>query len=324
MLSPNNIRGLILAALLAAAQISWCGDRSAESVTVIQRAVERSELRIPELAPFKLRAEIQAEDLNSKPLTGVYELTWASPTRWREEIRLAGYTETRIGGKAKVWQFPTRSFEAQRIRNVARKFAVREELSFVSAESISEPKKREVEGKQVLCVKVKSRDTLDQEYCFDPASGVLLRSRSGHEWFEYLEYQRAGAQSFPFRLVKGGKDVVRVLELRTNIQPEPGLSEPPPGITAAPGCEYPKVPKGLKLEDPPYPRGLRGTSAQVTIFGLVGADGAFRELQVIRSGGPEADSATLTALSKWTFRPAVCDDMPVPFTIEVVMHFDVY
>jgi TonB family protein len=324
MLSPPNIRRLALAAVLAIAQISWCGDQSAESVALIQHAVEGSELRTPELAPFKLRVEIQTEDLNSKPIAGTYELTWVSPTRWREEIKVGEYTETRIGGAGKIWQFPSPSSEARRIRSVAQRLSVRQELSLDSADAVRKPKKREVNGKHLLCATVKSPDMVDQEYCFDTASGVLLRSRSGSDWLEYLEYQRVGTRSFPFHLVKRGKAVVRVVDLRTNIHPDPGLFEPAPGITAVPGCESPKTPRALKADDPQFPQSLRGNPTQVIVSGVVAPDGVLKDLRIIQSGGPEADSATLNALSKWKFRPAACDGVPVPSTIEVTMHFGSY
>lgn len=320
----NTRLTLLVAALVMGTQSS--GQGSPEPLALLQRGIEKSELRVAETAPFRLRAEIHIKSGDSKPMTGTYELVWVSPSSWREDIKVAGATETRIGGMGKVWQFPSHSFEAQRIRNRARDLAFREALSVESKDQISPPSSRQIAGSEVACVKVKRQKFADQEFCFNLVSGVLRRSKAGSGWREYVDYKPAGSRLFPQRLTEGGTDVVRILDVEVNIQSDPRVFEPPAGTTPVSGCQYPRVPSALKSDDPEYPFPLAqpGVTGKTVVSGIVNTAGTLEDLRVISSGGSAADSSVLRTLPHWKFRPADCNGTPVSHMIEVEVNFSAH
>ncbi len=310
-------RAGLIAILVVAIQSASQGPP--ESLALLQRALEKSELRVGEAAPFRLIAEIQTRAADSKPQTGKYELVWISPERWREDIIVSGVKETRIGGPGKVWRFPGRSPETEGISMRARELAFREKLEAGAGDKISSPKERRVEGARLLCLKVKR--AFEIEYCFDSTSGLLVRSKSGPRWVEFLDYKPAGNKLFPQRVVEGGREVVRILAIETNIQPDASLFDLPPGVAAEPGCQYPKFPKVVKMVDPEMPTGLRGGTAMAVVAGWVTVDGSIEDVRILRSGGPGADSAALKAVRQWKFQPATCDSTPVRYKIAIEIAF---
>lgn len=307
----------VIAILVVA--IPFLGQGPPESLELIERAIEKSELRTAEVAPFRLTAEIQAKGADSKLQKGMYELLWVSPERWREDITVSGVKETRIGGAGKVWQFPTSAPAAAGIRIQARKLAFREKLGVGAGDSIGAPKERKVEGTRLLCLKRKLN--FEIEYCFDPASGLLDRTKSGATWLEYKDYKPAGTKVFPRSLVEGEVQVARVLAIETNVLPDAALFEPPAGIVPEPGCQYPKFPKVVEMEGPGDQGGVFGPRAMVAVAGLVKVDGSIEDVRIIHSSGPDADSSALRAVRHWKFQPAMCGVTPVPYKIAIELSF---
>lgn len=302
--------------------VQSAGQGPPRSLALMQQAIEKSELRVGEVAPFRLTAEIQTKAADSKPQSGKYELVWVSPERWREDITVSGVKETRIGGAGKIWQFPSRSPEVQGIRNRMRDLAFREELGVAADDRISGSRERDVKGARVVCVKAKRQNVIETEYCFDANAGLLLRSKGrGSGWLEYLDYKQVESRSFPQRLLESGKEVARILALETKIQPDGRIFDPPAGVAAEPGCQYPRFPMGLKMEDPEYPMELRRSTAKTVLAGLVTTKGSIEDVRVVSSGGPGADSSALRAVRHWKFQPATCNGTPVAYPVNVEVDF---
>jgi len=111
---------------------------------------------------------------------------------------------------------------------------------------------------------------------------------------------------------------------------------PPPGATGATGAAggtspYIPVPPGV-----PPPRPIQEAKATYTaeairqkisgsvlIQGIVGVDGAFHNLQVVRSLDPVygLDDQALKAAGEWRFTPGMKDGQPVPVAIMIEISF---
>ena len=66
---------------------------------------------------------------------------------------------------------------------------------------------------------------------------------------------------------------------------------------------------------------LRGT---VLLETVVGVDGHTHDIRVIQPLGYGLSEKAVEALQKWTFRPGMLDDKPVPVSIKVEMDFRLY
>jgi TonB family protein len=99
---------------------------------------------------------------------------------------------------------------------------------------------------------------------------------------------------------------------------DPRSAPIPPGVTP---------PRAIQEVKPTYtPEALRQKiSGSVFIQGIVGVDGTFRNLQVVRSLDSVygLDDAALKAASQWRFVPGTKDGQPVPVVMTVELSFNV-
>jgi TonB family protein len=74
---------------------------------------------------------------------------------------------------------------------------------------------------------------------------------------------------------------------------------------------------------PDYPTEARaaGLEGSVTLYGLIGEDGAVRDARVLRGLSPALDQAALAAFSTWRYEPARQDGAPVEQKLNVNIQF---
>ncbi len=79
---------------------------SENAVSQIKKAVERSTLDQPGTKPFHLKATLAPSFERDKDagLTGEVEIWWASPTRWRREVRSPEFHQIEVVDGANDWQ----------------------------------------------------------------------------------------------------------------------------------------------------------------------------------------------------------------------------
>ena len=98
----------------------------------------------------------------------------------------------------------------------------------------------------------------------------------------------------------------------------------PPAPAIPPGVSPPRV---IRQVNPTYtPEAMRQKiSGSVLIQGIVGVDGAFHNLQVVRSLDTVygLDDAALKAASQWRFTPGMKDGQAVPVAMTVELSFSV-
>jgi len=82
---------------------------------LIARARSQEELRTEGTPPMTMRAEIQISGRKGDLLRGEYTLLWASPSRWREEIRFSNYVRVRVGDVGGYWQTSALNYQPQQI-----------------------------------------------------------------------------------------------------------------------------------------------------------------------------------------------------------------
>lgn len=87
----------------------------------IKKAVERSTLDQPGTKPFHLKAVLaptRASDQGSSR-TGEVEIWWASPTRWRREVRSPNFHQIAIVNGSQEWQKTGGDYFPEWLREVA-------------------------------------------------------------------------------------------------------------------------------------------------------------------------------------------------------------
>jgi TonB family protein len=83
-----------------------------------------------------------------------------------------------------------------------------------------------------------------------------------------------------------------------------------------------KMPKAIKMQNPPYPEKLRAkhVSGTVVISALVNPDGKIYDARLVQKVDPDLDKASLEVTKAWRFKPAEMPDgtlvpVRVPFEI---------
>jgi len=96
-------------------------------------------------------------------------------------------------------------------------------------------------------------------------------------------------------------------------------------VKVAEGCATP--PMRIRHVEPKYPKRARreSISATVIVTGVVGTDGRYRKVKVVRStvDGMGFEEAALNAVAKWRYTPGMVEGrpVPVPSTVRVRFHF---
>lgn len=140
----------------------------------------------------------------------------------------------------------------------------------------------------------------------------------------FEEYSPFGGHQFPRTLVEFKKNQtlirVQVQEL-TEAGPLSSSSFTPP--TTARWMHWCADPLPPKLQDPQKIIPIHGTlgrdvlEANVRIYGIIGTDGLWHNLAVVKSGGKEVDSYLMKVYSEQRFSPATCAGNAVEFEMVV-------
>ena len=67
----------------------------------LTRASELTNIQQAGTRPFKLRAKVRMLGGKEQMYEGTFELLWNSPSQWREELQLPGYSRLRVGADHK-------------------------------------------------------------------------------------------------------------------------------------------------------------------------------------------------------------------------------
>jgi hypothetical protein len=80
---------------------------------LVSRARMQQDIWAEGTPPMSMRAEIQFSDAKGVMTQGQYIFDWVSPSRWREEIRLANYDRLRVRDDKGYWQKSTLNYQPE-------------------------------------------------------------------------------------------------------------------------------------------------------------------------------------------------------------------
>jgi hypothetical protein len=74
-----------------------------------------------------------------------------------------------------------------------------------------------------------------------------------------------------------------------------------------------------RLETPPQLR-TGGPSSRVVVYGIIGTDGRWHNIEAVKSEGTMVDSFWISQMHKQRFAPALCGENPTEY--EMMIEFD--
>jgi TonB family protein len=288
----------------------------------IENALEKVDIWGPGTPPFRLQATISItpQGKGAEDQHGALLLAWFAPGEWRESITLPGYTQVRIASKGKLWAVRSGHNGGIRTLQIEQLFGLRQDWTLWPGDSITSFKMRKIEGAYLKCVDFGPDTGVSRQLCVDPTSMLPMAmnvARDGGVSAEYGDYTSWGNKQFPrsIRQIENGRTVVelKVESLMSNGASAEMQLSPPQGGFMWESCDNPQPARVRERPPPQYPEAAKaaGKEGRVTVYLIVSTDGSVQHPQVVKSGGPYFDAATVDAVSRWRYQPAMCGTSPV-------------
>ena len=259
---------------------------------------------------FRLLARLAAFPASGRPTEGSYGLVWRSPDSWRDETLFPGFAQVRTTAGRTLYLSRSPAgltpelFHLLHIADLLRELA--------SGGNPALDGTSEAEEFKAWSQWLSSRASTIAEYSFGPTPAIPVHLFYKQHPFEF-EFGRM--LSFDGRQVPGvvtqldsGKSYVR-LEVTSLVADQGKVSmEPPKDAFPLPWCENPKpaAMQGRFGHDwlPTYTPPKNGWA----IYGIVGVDGRWHNLTVVRSSGePDLEKEYMHhSITRELFYPANC------------------
>ncbi len=301
--------------------------KQAEALALMQKVHDVCGLRAPGSPPFHMEGRFTFFGMAQGTAEGKYVLDWVSPDQWREEISFPGFSQTRVGGKDKVWLRRNIPFRPLRIQELVGALTFSHSDTPQRRQKIKAFRRKKIEGELLDCIESQPGD-LKSQSCFDPLKGVIVRKSDAFSTTEFMNYADLGEKLYPrtIRVAQDDKPAIKV-ELTAQLvtgEPDPRFFLPPDGSVEWRTCANPEFPKPIAEPEPPYPKSARRAHVEghVVAYILIDPSGDVSSAAILQSLGPEFDAGTLETLkTKWKFKPAMCGSVPIPYETDVDVDF---
>jgi TonB family protein len=277
--------------------------------------------------PTLMSATLQLRGGKNGPVGGEYSFYWASPSQWREELKLGTYYRTRVGGEKGYWQASNLEYQPEIVFEFDKLLSVKGALRFAEHENLTKVHVRREGAVLQDCSDVKGKFGRVSTLCFDDSTGELLsvdyrQNLLGISRIEYSFFKTVDGKSIPF-VIHGfhGREPTLVMTI-TKVEPMPehdaGLFQLPGSSQFWPSCDGVIDPEPVHMVLPDAGGPVEFTKS-VTLYLLVGTDGLPSRIAVIDGGDPELDRAAIKAARQWRYKPAMCGNSPVPAEISTIL-----
>jgi protein TonB len=300
-------------------------DDSADPEALVERARQIEMLSGEGLQPFSMQAELELANSKGSSVKGDYSLDWESASRWREDIRFSDYERLRVGVADGYWQKSGLEYQPAPIFVLDAVLQVKDVLKIRSTEKLTKVKQREKNGLKMNCTDVKGGHD-NRTLCFDNSSGALesveysvADSLDPHaiSRIEYGLFTSVAGRLVPFEVRAFHDHEVIASEQILKMEK---ANEAPAASFAVPAnsefwaqCEHMQAPKLTYHPEPEYPVAARrmGKQGAVRLYAVIETDGSVSHLRVIQTPGIALSEASVDAVRRWRYQPAMCGQTPV-------------
>ena len=311
-------------------------DAPADARELISRAIQQEYLWTQGTPALLLHGEVRIWDAKGAVAKGEYTYNWASPSRWREDIRFVNYQRTRVGDAGGYWQKSAMDYEPQPIFRLEAVLKLKDAVEMGPKQTLTKLKHHEEDGKQRLCTEIRWSLATDRILCFDPSNGTLtsvefVRIEGQHERditkLEYSGFAPIAGKLVPreVQAFEGTKMVaaLNILELAEAPQADPALFTPEQGAGHWAQCSEAEDRELLTSSAPQYPSAAKEKLEQgrVIYYGVIEGDGTLSHLTLIQGAAPLLNAVTLEALKNWRYKPAACGQEPARTETSLLMDF---
>jgi hypothetical protein len=309
---------------------------------LLLQAGQLIDIRSGNAPSFRLTARVEVYDEKHKAKEGRYTLLWNSPTIWREEITFPDYSEIRLARINKLLISRNPPTPSEDIYRVGKLMAFADFLRLGISDQIEGLHEKTKGGIAERRVDIKnSGGRRWKRVYFNGSASVPLRleyhgAALGARYpykefdlrFELEDYMEFHGLQFPrtLRRLESNvlKDQVLVQEWTEAIFGESDFAFPDDShwIRWCPHREPARLETPLLMTNLSFPPQLRtgGPSSRVVVYGIIGTDGHWHNIEAVKSEGTMVDSFWISQMRKQRFAPAMCGETPVEY--EMMIEFD--
>jgi hypothetical protein len=267
---------------------------------------------------FRLTAQIRSVEDKDQAVEGSYELRWQQPTAWREEIKFAGYSQTRIALADKIYitrsapALPYEVFKFLQMMEFPNLLRLTDEEKIVK---LGEHNEKGVHERVIEVVSTRYKDT--EKLYFDSSTPIPTRvamSESSRPLFFFKDFADFHGHLFPHTLSELAPYVKFEIEVRDLADEDYSNSEiaPAPNTSWLHWCPHPEPAKYIAPERPKiYTLPEHPSKFSSAVYGIIGPDGQVHNVAVTKSVTPELDAYWKSELLQDRYIPAKCGDVPV-------------
>jgi len=300
-------------------------DQEKQAQSLLGQARELTDIRSSGSHPFRLIASVQLFDGKASAAQGMYTLMWESPAVWRDEIKFADYSEIRVAAVDKLLVSRTPRVLPLEIFRLFALLDFPQVLHPAPNARFGKVKERTRNGAHERTVEM-GRWIVS----LDDSSPLPVRveDKSFHFGFKFEDYLSFVGHKFPRTLtefVASNKTLAQVrLEELAEATFDSSAFLPPQGASVLRWCPQPEPARLMDRGDVrPMPAQLRELAQHVVaVYGIIGTDGRWHDLAVVKSAGQQLDSYWMTQKLQERYSPANCGGVPVEQESVQELHYE--
>jgi len=278
---------------------------------LLKRATQGSSLDPSWGEPYRIQYRFRVTAFGAVDAPGTYLRIWGGPGRVRQEISVPGFSETIVLNGNRKWTLRNTVAEPNVLIWLMR--GLQPNPRWGSGE-VAHAIRAEKHGAQSFqCLDWGPKNGGWRTFCFDDATGALTAMTDLGTRFEYSEWQQINSRLAPRRVKMLGDEHQEVDAELVSLEPhssdESTFSEPP-GAQEWTHCEHQSMPVVTRDPWPDFgPWGPKQYSVEV--YGVIETDGRVDNVAIVSSSDKELEKPALAAFSRWRFRPATCERVPI-------------
>lgn len=315
--------GIYLVVALLASTIMPTGTGANKSDSKAENLLEKAErltdIRSPGSSSFHLTATLKLYDDKGVATDGTYDLLWKLPTLWRDEIRLPGFSQTRVAATDRIYIMRNPRWLPLEIYNLRKLLEFPRSIRWSSDAAGRKLKEKKTETSREKSIEISVDGNPWKKLYLDWTSGIPTRVEyvGGHTEQRFQDYAEFAGHQFPRVLAEFNSNKptmeVRVTQLDP-ANPQDSVFVHADGAGWMHWCSNP-VPAKLTAMDqgfalpPSIPSSL--WRRPFIVDGIIGTDGQWQNLVIVKSADKEVDALWLAVLRRQRYLPARCGSTPI-------------
>jgi hypothetical protein len=300
-------------------------DGQVEAEKLLRQAEELTDIRATGSHAFRLVARVNVSGEKTQQTEGTYSLVWKGPTDWQDKLQLGDFSQERTAVDNKLFiNRSTTSFTLE-VYHLLKLLEFPDLLRFSSDAKGQKLREKIKDGsrEREIELALPGRPAWKTiSFSESSPTPTLVEYKGSHFGYRFDSYAAFSGHQFPRLLAEFDSNKrliqVQVQELAETTIGEATISD----STIAPSaeahwylwCPHPISMSSLdqgKVFPIPWPLRQGALERPVAIYGVVGTDGKWHNLTVVKSGGKEVDEYWLDVMRQQRFSPARCQEIPV-------------